>query len=119
MEQITNGEKIPKKHLTIEEQLAQLEAQEQKAKAAEEKRKAKMNKLRSAMIAQKREAFDKVLKENSIQTESQLHTVMELYQTLATRGILTKSQLEDVLAEAKQANPNLMKGLLEQKVQIE
>lgn len=48
MEQTTNGEKCPKQHLTLEEQLARLEAKEQRAKEAEAKRKAKIAKLRSA-----------------------------------------------------------------------
>ena len=70
MEQTTNGEKRPKQHLTLEEQLARLEAKEQRAKEAEAKRKAKIAKLRSAMLLQKREAFEKVLSENGIHTES-------------------------------------------------
>ena len=63
MEQTMNGEKRPKQHLTLEEQLARLEAKEQRAKEAEAKRKTKIAKLRSAMLLQKREAFEKVLSE--------------------------------------------------------
>lgn len=115
--QTENGEARPKKHLTIEEQLAQLEAKEKKAKAAEEKRKAKMAKLRSALLAQKREAFDKLLTENGILTEQELDAAMELHHTLVAWNIRTKSQLEKVLEEAEQANPTLMEELMAQNEQ--
>ena len=69
-------EEHAKHHLTLEEQLAQLEAKKKKAKAMEARRKAKMAKLRSALLLQKRETFDKVLPENGIQTESQLREAM-------------------------------------------
>lgn len=41
MEQITNETKTPRKHLTMEERLAQLERKEKKALAVGTKRKAK------------------------------------------------------------------------------
>ena len=69
-------EEHAKHHLTLEEQLAQLEAKKKKAKAMEARRKAKMAKLLSALLLQKRETFDKVLPENGIQTESQLREAM-------------------------------------------
>ena len=47
----TTGEHT-KHHLTLEEQLAQLEAKDKKAKATEARRKAKMAKLRSALLSQ-------------------------------------------------------------------
>ena len=116
MEQIiANETKTPRKHLTMEERLAQLERKEKKALEVESKRKAKIAKLRTALSAKKRDTFAKVLAENGIQTASQLSAAMELYQMLSIRGICTKNQLEDVLLEAEQANPNLMEDLLEQK----
>ena len=116
MEQtITNEAKTPRKHWTMEERLAQLEWKEKKALEVESKRKAKIAKLRTALSAKKRDTFVKVLAENGIQTASQLSVAMELYQILSIRGICTKNQLEDVLLEAEQANPNLMEDLLEQK----
>ena len=116
--QTENGEAYTKKYLTIEEQLAQLEAKEQKAKAAEEKRKAKMAKLRASLLAQKREAFDKLLAENGIRTEQELDAAMELHHTLATWNIRTKNQLEKVLEEAEQANSSLMEELTAQNEQF-
>lgn len=116
MEQtITNEAKTPRKHWTMEERLAQLERKEKKALEVESKRKAKIAKFRTALSAKKRDTFVKVLAENGIQTASQLSVAMELYQILSIRGICTKNQLEDVLLEAEQANPNLMEDLLEQK----
>lgn len=116
MEQtITNEAKAPRKHLTMEERLAQLERKEKKALEVESKRKAKIAKLRTALSAKKRDTFVKVLAENGIQTASQLSAAMELYQILSIRGICTKNQLEDVLLETEQTNPNLMEDLLEQK----
>lgn len=115
MEQVINETKTPRKHWTMEERLAQLERKEKKALEAEAKRKAKIAKLRTALFAQKRDTFAKVLAENGIQTASQLSAVMELYHLLDTWGINAKSQLEAVLSEAEQANPNLMEDLLEQK----
>jgi len=84
MEEIISGEarttdEHTKHHLTLEEQLAKLEAKDKKAKKTEAHRKAKMAKLRSALLAQKREAYDKVLLENDIQTESQLREAMALH----------------------------------------
>ena len=57
MEAIISGEartteEHTKHHLTLEEQLAQLEAKDKKAKATEARRKAKMAKLRSALLSQ-------------------------------------------------------------------
>lgn len=115
MEQTMNGEKRPKQHLTLEEQLARLEAKEQRAKEAEEKRKTKIAKLRSAMLLQKREAFEKVLSENGIHTESQLREAMALHAKLRCAGIVTPRQLDDVLEAAEQADANLMADLREQK----
>ena len=71
MEQTISGEartteKRVEHHLTLEEQLAQLEAKEKKAKETEARRKAKMAKLRSALLSQKREAYDNVLSEHGI-----------------------------------------------------
>lgn len=54
-------EEHAKHHLTLEEQLAQLEAKDKKAKETEARRKAKMAKLRSALLSRKRESYDKVL----------------------------------------------------------
>ena len=115
MEQITNETKTPRKHLTMEESLAQLERKEKKALAVETKRKAKIAKLRTALFAQRRDAFAKVLAENGIQTDSQLATAMELHQLLAEWGIRTKCQLEEVLSAAEQGNSNLIEDLREQK----
>ena len=70
----TTEERI-KRHLTLEEQLAQLEAKDKKAKETEARRKAKIAKLRSVLLLQKRETFDKVLSEHGIHTESQLQGV--------------------------------------------
>ena len=115
MEQITNETKTPRKHLTMEERLAQLERKEKKALAVETKRKAKIAKLRTALFAQRRDAFAKVLEENGIQTASQLTIAMELHQLLAKWGINTKCQLAEVLSAAEQGNSNLMEDLREQK----
>ncbi len=59
MEQITNDTKPRRKHLTMEERLAQLERKEKKALAVETKRKARIAKLRTALFAQRRDAFAK------------------------------------------------------------
>ena len=115
MEQITNDTKPRRKHLTMEERLAQLERKEKKALAVETKRKAKITKLRTALFAQRRDAFAKVLEENGIQTESQLAAAMELHQLLAKWGINTKCQLEELLLAAEQGNSNLIEDLREQK----
>ena len=115
MEQITNETKTPRKYLTMEERLAQLERKEKKALAVETKRKAKIARLRTALFAQRRDAFAKVLAENGIQTESQLATAMELHQLLAEWGINTKCQLEEFLLAAEQGNSNLIEDLREQK----
>lgn len=48
-----------------------------------------MDKLRSALLSQKRETYDKVLSENGIQTESQLQEAMALYAKLHGAGITT------------------------------
>ena len=48
-----NTEEHAKHHLTLEEQLAQLEAKDKKAKETEARRKAKMAKLRSALLRKK------------------------------------------------------------------
>ena len=102
MEQTISGEartteEHTKHHLTLEEQLAQLEAKEKKAKETEARRKAKMAKLRSALLSQKREAYDKVLSENGIQTESQLQEAMALYAKLHGAGITTPEQILSII----------------------
>lgn len=117
MEQSINEAKISKKYLTMEERLKQLEQKEQKAMEIEARRKAKIAKLRSAMLAQKRENFEKVLTVNGIDTESQLDEAMALYQILVTWGISTTSQLEDVLEEASFANPSLIPKPVEREEQ--
>ena len=115
MEQAMNGEKRPKCNIPLEEKLALLEAKDKRAKAAEAKCKTKIAKLRSAMLLQKRESFDKVLSANGIQTESQLETAMELYRQLSSWGIHTKSELNDMLAAAAQADSSYMENLFEPK----
>ena len=110
MEEIISGETRTteehiKHHLTLEEQLAQLEAKDKKAKETEARRKAKMAKLRSALLAQKREVFDKVLSENGIQTESQLREAMALYAKLIGSGITTPEQLDKLIDCALQYDP--------------
>ena len=95
-EACTTGEHT-KYHLTLEEQLAQLEAKDKKAKAMEARRKAKMAKLRSALLSQKREAYDKVLSEHGIQTESQLREAMALHAKLHGAGIITPEQLNKLI----------------------
>ena len=115
MEQTTNGKKRPKRNIPLKEKLALLEAKDKRAKAAEAKRKTKIAKLRSAMLLQKRESFDKVLSANGIQTESQLETAMELYRQLSSWGIHTKSELNDMLAAVAQANSSYMENLFEPK----
>ena len=119
MEEFINETKISRKHLSMEERLQELERKEQKAKEAEARRKAKIVKLRTAMLAQKRENFEKVLAANGIQTESQLDEVMGMYQLIRGWGISTKSQLEDVLKEADFANASLMTEPMEQEEQRE
>ena len=115
MDNLQIEEKTTKKHWTLEERLTQLERKEQRAKEAEAKRKTKIAKLRSAMLLQKREAFEKVLAENGIQTENQLREAMALHAKLRGAGITTPRQLDDVLEAAEQADANLMADLREQK----
>ena len=119
MEEIINGdtsttEEHVKHHLTLEEQLAQLEAKDKKAKETEARRKAKMAKLRSALLAQKREAYDKVLSEHGIQTESQLREAMALHAKLHGAGITTPEQLNKLIACALNHNPDLVGGQMEE-----
>ena len=97
-------------HLTLEEQLAQLEAKDKKAKETEARRKAKMAKLRSALLSQKREAYDKVLSENGIQTESQLREAMALYAKLHGAEITTPEQLDKLIGLALDYKPDLIGG---------
>ena len=124
MEEIISGEarttgEHTKHHLTLEEQLAQLEAKDKKAKETEARRKAKMAKLRSALLAQKREVFDKVLSENGIQTESQLREAMALHAKLHGAGITTPEQLNKLIACALNHNPDLVGGQMEENRQSE
>lgn len=97
-------------HLTLEEQLAQLEAKDKKAKETEAQRKAKMTKLRFALLSQKREAYDKVLSEHGIQTESQLREAMALYAKLHGAGITTPEQLDKLIGLALDYKPDLIGG---------
>ena len=111
MEQIISGdtrttEEHIKHHLTLKEQLAQLEAKDKKAKETEARRKAKIAKLRSALLSQKRETFDKVLSAHGIQTESQLQEAMALYAKIRGAGITTPEQL-DVYAKCPTAQTNI------------
>lgn len=92
-------------HLTWEEQLAQLEAKETEAR-----RKAKIAKLRSALLSQKRETFDKVLSAHGIQTKSQLQEAMALYAKIRDAGITTPEQLDKLIDLAPDYNPNLVGG---------
>lgn len=115
MEQTISGEartteKRVEHHLTLEEQLAQLEAKEKKAKETEARRKAKMAKLRSALLSQKREAYDNVLSEHGIQTESQLREAMALYAKLHGAGITTPEQLDKLIGLALDYKPDLIGG---------
>ena len=119
MEQTISGdtritEEHVKHHLTLEEQLAQLEAKEKKAKETEARRKAKMAKLRSALLSQKREVFDKVLSEYGIQTESQLREAMALHAKLRGAGITTPEQLNKLIDLALDYNPDLVGGQMEE-----
>ena len=102
-----------KHHLTLEEQLIQLEAKEKKAKETEARRKAKMAKLRSVLLSQKREAYDKVLSEHGIQTESQLREAMALHAKLHGAGITTPEQLDKLIDLALQYDPDIIDGLKE------
>ena len=97
----TTEERI-KRHLTLEEQLAQLEAKDKKAKETEARRKAKIAKLRSVLLLQKRETFDKVLSEHGIHTESQLQEAMALHAKLYDAGITTLAQLNELIDLASQ-----------------
>ena len=99
MEEIISGEartteEHAKHHLTLEEQLA--------------RRKAKMAKLRSALLSQKREAYDKVLSENGIQTESQLREAMALYARFHGAGITMPGQLDKLIDCALQYAPDII-----------
>lgn len=119
MEAIISGEarttgEHTKQHLTLKEQLAQLEAKDKKAKETEARRKAKIAKLRSALLSQKREVFDKVLSENGIQTESQLREAMVLHAKLIGSGITTPGQLEKLIDLALQYDPDIIDGLTEE-----
>ena len=119
MEEIISGEACTteehtKHHLTLEEQLAQLEAKDKKAKETEARRKAKMAKLRSALLSQKREAFDKVLSEHGIQTESQLREALALHAKLIGSGITTPGQLDKLIDLALQYDPDIIDGLTEE-----
>ena len=122
MEQTYSGdtritEERTKHHLSLEEQLAQLEAKDKKAKEMEARRKAKMAKLRSTLLSQKREAFDKVLSEHGIQTESQLQKAMALHAKLHGAGITTPKQLDKLIDLALDYNPDLINGLTEENCQ--
>lgn len=94
--------------------MAQLEAKDKKAKETEARRKAKMAKLRSALLSQKRESYDKVLSENGIHTESQLREAIALYAKLHGAGITTPEQLDKLIACALNHNPNLIGGQREE-----
>ena len=123
MEQIFSGdtriaEEHTKHHLTLEEQLAQLEAKDKKAKETEARRKAKIAKLRSALLSQKRETFDKVLSEHGIQTESQLREAMALHAKLIGSGIITPKQLDKVIDLALQTDSGLINELKEENRQF-
>ncbi|MBO6202032.1 MAG: hypothetical protein J6O13_00750 [Selenomonas sp.] len=107
-------EERTKHHLTLEELLAQLEAKDKKAKESEARRKAKMAKLRSALLSQKRETFDKVLSEHGIQTESQLQEAMALHAKLHGAGIATPEQLDKLIDLALQYDPDIIDGLTEE-----
>ena len=116
MEQTISGntrttEEHTKHHLTLEEQLAQLEAKDKKAKETEARRKAKMAKLRSALLSQKRETYDNVLSEYGIHTESQLQEAMALYAKLHSAGITTSEQFDKLIDLALNYNPDLINGL--------
>ena len=118
MEEIISGEartteEHAKHHLTLEEQLAQLEAKDKKAKETDARRKAKMAKLRSALLSQKREAYDKVLSENGIKTESQLREAMALYARLHGAGITMPGQLDKLIDCALQYDPDIIDGQTE------
>ena len=124
MEQTISGDtpttqEPTKHHLTLEEQLAQLEAKEKKAKETEARRKAKMAKLRSALLAQKREVFDNVLSEHGIQTESQLREALALHAKLIGSGITTPGQLDKLIDLALQYDPDIIDGLTEENRQSE
>ena len=99
-----NTEEHAKHHLTLEEQLAQLEAKDKK----------EMAKLRSALLSQKRETYDKVLSENGIQTESQLREAMALHAKLHGAGITTPEQLNKLIDLALDYNPDLIGGQREE-----
>ena len=123
MEQIISGdtrttEEHTKHHLTLEEQLAQLEAKDKKAKETEARRKAKIAKLRSALLLQKRETFDKVLSEHGIQTESQLREAMALHAKLIGSGIITPKQLDKVIDLALQTDSGLINEMKEENLQF-
>ena len=107
-------EEHAKHHLTLEEQLAQLEAKDKKAKETETRRKAKIAKLRSALLSQKRETFDKVLSEHGIQTESQLRETMALHAKLHGAGITTPKQIDKLIDLALQYDPDIIDGLTEE-----
>ena len=124
MEEIISGETRTteehiKHHLTLEEQLAQLEAKDKKAKEMEARRKTKMAKLRSALLAQKREVFDNVLSEHGIQTESQLREALALHAKLIGSGITTPGQLDKLIDLALQYDPDIIDGLTEENRQSE
>ena len=124
MEQTISGdtrttEEHTKHHLTLEEQLAQREEKDKKAKEREARRKAKIAKLRSALLSQKREVFDKVLSEHGIQTESQLREAMALYTKLHGAGITTPEQVDKLIDLALGYNPDLVDGLTEENRQTE
>ena len=96
--QAASGRKRPRRRLTIEERMAELEAKSQRAKTVDEKRQAKLEEMRSTLLSRKRAAFDKILSEHGIQSESQLRAAMELLGILGARGIADRSQLEAMLA---------------------
>ena len=112
-EDTRTAEEHSKHHLTLEEQLAQLEAKDKKAKETEARRKAKMAKLRSALLSQKREAYDKMLSEHGIQTESQLREAMALHAKLHGAGITTPEQLDKLIELALQYDPDIIDRLTE------
>ena len=113
MEQTLDGnrfaaEEHAKQHLTLEEKLQKLEEKEQKAHEAETRRKAKIAKLRAAVIAKKRETFDKVLAANGIETETALRETMALYTMLKEHDICNTDRLAEVLEAATRDNRNFV-----------
>ena len=73
-----------------------------------------MAKLRSALLLQKRETFDKVLSEHGIQTESQLREALALHAKLIGSEITTPGQLDKLIDLALQYDPDIIDGLTEE-----